>query len=186
MQIKASNLSWVSFMVSGLIAIVYGLLALLLPDNIIQTVMLASGICLMVVGLVFLFSALRRKKETKTWGMMFFEAIAMLVLGLVAVIWAKETVKVLIFVLGLWSAIIGVMMLFSIMKLRHLVNRGFYLVSAILSIVFGLILIFNPFDSVEIFVTITGIIALVFGIIMMMFGFRLKNADEGIKVEILD
>jgi uncharacterized membrane protein HdeD (DUF308 family) len=47
-------------------------------------------------------------------------------------------------------------------------------------------LVLNPFESAEIFVTITGIMALAFGIIMMMFGFRLKKADEGIKVEIVE
>ena len=186
MQIKTSNSGWGSFMVSGLIAIVYGLLALLLPDDLIQTVMLVSGIGLMAVGIIGIFIALRRKKMDLPWGMLLFEAIVMVILGVVAVVWSKETVKLLVFVLGLWSAVIGVMMLFSIMRFRFLVNRGFYLVSAILSILFGVILVLNPFESAEVFVTITGIMALAFGIIMMMFGFRLKKADEGIKVELVE
>ena len=173
-------------MVSGLVAMVYGLLALLLPDNLIKTVMIISGIGLIVTGVIVGMVSFNRKKSELPWGMLLFEAIAMVVLGVVAIVWSKETVKLLIFVLGLWSVVIGVMMLFSIMKFKYLINRGFYLVSAVLSIIFGVILVLNPFESVEVFVTITGVLALLFGIIMMMFGFRLKKADEGIKVEIVE
>lgn len=173
-------------MMSGLVAVVYGLLALLLPDNLIKMVMIISGIGLIIMGIIAGIVSFNRKKKALPWGMLLFEAIAMVVLGVVAIVWSKETVKLLIFVLGLWSAVIGVMMLFSIMRFKYLINRGFYLVSAILSVVFGVILVLNPFESLEVFVTITGVLALAFGIIMMMFGFRLKKADEGIKVEIVE
>ena len=186
MQIKTSNSGWGAFMMSGLVAVVYGLLALLLPDNLIKMVMIISGIGLIIMGIIAGIVSFNRKKKALPWGMLLFEAIAMVVLGVVAIVWSKETVKLLIFVLGLWSAVIGVMMLFSIMRFKYLINRGFYLVSAILSVVFGVILVLNPFESLEVFVTITGVLALAFGIIMMMFGFRLKKADEGIKVEIVE
>ena len=88
-------------MVSGLVAIIYGLLALLLPKDIIKTVMIVSGIVLIVIGLVCLIFSLRRKKMELPWGMLLFESIALVALGLVAVVWSKETVKLLIFVIGL-------------------------------------------------------------------------------------
>jgi uncharacterized membrane protein HdeD (DUF308 family) len=50
MEIKTSNSGWWSFMVSGLVAIIYGLLALLLPKDIIKTVMHVSGTALIVIG----------------------------------------------------------------------------------------------------------------------------------------
>lgn len=186
MQIKTSNSGWGSFVLSGLVAIVYGLLALLLPDGIIQTVMLISGVVLIIAGLICVFVALKRKKLGLPWGMLFVEALAMVVLGVVAIVWSKETVKLLIFIMGLWSAIIGALMLFSIFRFHFLDNRGFYLVSAALSIVFGILLIFNPFESAEIFVKITGVLALAFGIIMMMFGFTLRKVDKDIKAALLD
>ena len=99
-------------------------------------------------------------------------------LGIVAVVWSKETVKLLIFVIGLWSVIIGALMLGSILGMPRLGNRGFYIVSAILSILFGVLLMVNPFESVEVFVALTGVLALAFGIIMMMFGFTLRKVDK--------
>ena len=186
MEIKTSNSGWGSFIVSGLVAVIYGLLALLLPDGIIETVMLISGIGLIVAGLICFFIALRRKKLELPWGMLLMEAIAMVALGIVAIVWSKETVKLLIFVIGLWSIVIGAFMLVALMRTNFIFNRGFYLVSAIMGILFGFLLVFNPFESAQVFVTITGIIALVFGIIMMMFGFNLHKLDKGIRAEIVN
>ena len=185
MEIITSKSGWGSFVLSGLVAIVYGLLALLLPDGIIQTIMLVSGIVLIVAGLICLFISLQRKKLELPWGILLVEALAMVALGIVAIVWSKETVKLLIFVIGLWSVIIGALMMGSILKLPHLGNRGFYIVSAILSVLFGVLLMVNPFESVEVFVTITGVIALAFGIIMMMFGFTLRRAEKDIKVGLM-
>ena len=163
---------------SGLIAIIYGLLALLLPKEVIETVMLISGIAVILVGVVCFIIALKRHKAKLPWVMLLIEAIAMVALGVVAIVWSKETVKLLVFIIGLWSVIIGALMMGALLSMPRLSNFGFYITSAILSILFGVLLMVNPFESVEIFVTITGIIALVFGIIMMMFGFTINKMEH--------
>lgn len=183
MEIKTSNSTWWTFIISGLVAIVYALLALLLPEGIIETIMLVSGIGLIVVGVICFLFALRRRKQQLLWGSLLMEAIALVVLGIVAIVWSKETVKALIFIMGLWTIIIGAMMLFVVLKQRFLINRGFYIVSAALSILFGILLLVNPFESAKVFIVITGVIALAFGIIMMMFGFALRRVDNGISEE---
>ena len=77
MEIKTSKSGWGSFLVSGLVAIIYGLLALLLPKDIIKTVMIVSGVFLIVAGLICLIISLRRMKMELPWGLLLFEAIAM-------------------------------------------------------------------------------------------------------------
>lgn len=186
MEIKTSKSGWGAFLVSGLVAIIYGLLALLLPKDIIKTVMIVSGIILIVTGLICFIISLRRMKMKLSWGMLFTEALAMVALGVVAIVWSKETAKLLIFVIGLWSVIIGSLMLGSIFRLNFISNRGFYITSAILSILFGVLLMINPFESGEFFVALTGVLALAFGIIMMMFGFMLRKAENGIRAELMN
>ena len=186
MEIKTTNSNSWTFAISGLIAIVYGLLAILLPDDIIETVMLVSGITVIVAGVICFLVALSRRKKELPWGMLLIEAIAMVALGVVAIIWSSETVKVLIFIIGLWSVLMGAFMLLVIFSKYYMVNKGFYILSAILSIGFGILLIINPFESAEVFVTITGIIALVFGIIMVMFGFAIRRQTKDVQVEIVE
>lgn len=183
MEIKTSNSSGWTFMISGLIAIVYGLLAILLPKDIIKTMMLISGIVVIAIGVICFLVALSRRKKSLPWTMLLIESIAMIALGIVAIIWSKETVKVLIFIIGLWSVLMGAFMLLVILNKNFLVNRGFYVLSAILSICFGILLIINPFESAELFVKITGVIALLFGVIMVMFGFSIRRQTFEMKSE---
>lgn len=186
MEIKTSNSSGWTFMISGLIAIVYGLLAILLPKDIIKTMMLISGIVVIAIGVICFLVALSRHKKSLPWTMLLIESIAMIALGIVAIIWSKETVKVLIFIIGLWSVLMGAFMLLVILNKNFLVNRGFYVLSAILSICFGILLIINPFESAELFVKITGVIALLFGVIMVMFGFSIRRQIRDVELEIVD
>ncbi len=184
MEIKTSNSSGWTFLVSGLIAIVYGLLAILLPKDFIATIMVASGIIVIAIGVICFLTALSRRKKSLPWIMLLIEAIALIALGIVAIIWSKETVKVLIFIIGLWSVLMGAFMLLVILNKDFMVNRGFYIFSAILSICFGILLIVNPFGSLELFVKITGVIALLFGIIMVMFGFAIRRQSKDVELEI--
>lgn len=184
MEIKTSNSSGWTFLVSGLIAIVYGLLAILLPKDFIATIMVTSGIIVIAIGVICFLTALSRRKKSLPWIMLLIEAIALIALGIVAIIWSKETVKVLIFIIGLWSVLMGAFMLLVILNKDFMVNRGFYIFSAILSICFGILLIVNPFGSLELFVKITGVIALLFGIIMVMFGFAIRRQSKDVELEI--
>ena len=68
-------------------------------------------------------------------------------------------------------------------RTKNLWNKGFYIVSAILSMVFGVILIVffisRPLVEGERWpIVLPGIIALVFGIIMLMFAFAIRRADK--------
>ncbi|MCF0201521.1 MAG: DUF308 domain-containing protein, partial [Bacteroidales bacterium] len=92
MEIKTSNSIWWSFIVTGLIAIVYALLALLVPENIIPTVVTISGISLSAIGVICLLFSLRRKKNMLPWGMLLFESLVMIALGVVTIVWSTDIV----------------------------------------------------------------------------------------------
>ena len=180
MEIVKVKSNWWSFVFSGLIAIIYALLALLVPDELAQTIVKISGIIIALIGIACTFIALRRKRNALPWGMLFFESIVLIALGGVAFFLSKATIKLIIFAIGLWSVIIGAFMLLVILSTRDImINRGFFVFSAILSLLFGILLIINPFESASAFIIISGIIAMAFGIIMMMFGFAVrKNNSE--------
>ena len=186
MEIKTSNSIWWSFIVTGLIAIVYALLALLVPENIIPTVVTISGISLSAIGVICLLFSLRRKKNMLPWGMLLFESLVMIALGVVTIVWSTDIVQFLGFLIGVWTLVIGAFMLFMTLFQQRLVNKGFYLLSSILSIVFGLLIVINPIEFTKLVVRVSAIIALVFGIIMMMFGFNLRKLDKAVAVEIVE
>ena len=186
MEIKTSKSGWVTFLVSGLVAITYGLLALLSTEEIMKNIMMGLGICSIVVGLLLGWMSLKRKQKEQPWLPLFLEAIALVVVGVISLIWTKEFMNLLIILVGLWSLLIGILMLIATLKSKYLYNKAFFVISAVLSMVFGVMVMMFPETFGSIVTTITGIIALVFGVIMIMFAFTLHRIDKDVSVEVIE
>jgi len=189
MEVKKSNSGWLAFLVSGIVAIGYGVLAITLTEkfiDILEIVMRISGICIAVTGGLFLVAAIVRMTKKMPWGLILLEAVALIVVGVLSAVYSTKALALLVILIGIWSAIIGAFMLLVMSRTKNLWNKGFYIVSAILSIVFGVLLIAHPFGFVKWFIILSGVIALVFGLIMMMFGFAINRADKEVKVEVIE
>lgn len=167
--------NWSNFLVGGLIALVYGILALLLPQGIIGTIVTFFGIALIIAGVIGILIAISRKKKERPWGMLLFESIVMILLGIAAIVWSEKTVDMLIIIIGVWVAVIGFMQLISLLSLSKFVYKTFYIICSILAIVFGFLMILRPFESLQFFVKITGAVALVVGILTIMFSLALRS-----------
>jgi len=189
MEVKKANSGWLAFLVSGIVAIGYGVLAIMLTEkfvDILEIVMRVSGICIAATGAIFLIAAIVRMTKKLPWGLMLLEAIALISVGVLSSIYASKALALLVILIGIWSAIIGAFMLLVMARTKNLWNKGFYIVSAILSIVFGVLLIAHPFGFVKWFIIMSGIIALAFGLIMMMFAFAIHRAEKEVKVEVVE
>ena len=189
MEVKKANSGWLAFLVSGIVAIGYGVLAILLTEkfvDILEIVMRVSGICIAATGAIFLIAAIVRMTKKLPWGLILLEAIALITVGVLSSIYATKALALLVILIGIWSAIIGAFMLLVMARTKNLCNKGFYIVSAILSIVFGVLLIAHPFGFVKWFIIMSGIIALAFGLIMMMFAFAIHRAEKEVKVEVVE
>jgi uncharacterized membrane protein HdeD (DUF308 family) len=181
MEVKKSNSGWLAFLVSGIVAIGYGVLAIMFSDTfveILQKIMRISGICIAATGGVFLVAAIIRMTKKLPWGLLLLEAVALIVVGVLSAIYSNQALALLVILIGIWSAMIGAFMLLVMARTKNLWNKGFYVVSAILSIIFGILTIAHPFGFVSWFIILSGIIALVFGLIMMMFAFAVHRADK--------
>ncbi|MBP5572959.1 MAG: DUF308 domain-containing protein [Bacteroidales bacterium] len=176
-----ANLNWSPFLISGLVTLLYGILALLLSAEMMKTVMTVTGVILVVAGAVCAGVSLLRKKNMMPWMMLLFEGIVMILVGLAAIIWSYETVKLLIILIGVWVAIIGLMQLISLIGIKGMANKWFFVVCGVLALAFGILMILNPFESATFFVKLTGAIALVVGILTLMFAFSIRRLQHQVE-----
>lgn len=186
MEEKKTNSGWIAFLVSGIVAIGYGVLAIMFSEKfieILQMIMRISGICIAATGGLFLIAAIIRMTKKLPWGLLLLEAVALIVVGVLSAIYSSEAMKLIVILIGIWSAMIGAFMLMVMARTKNLWNKGFYIVCAILSILFGVLLIAHPFGFVNWFIILSGVIALVFGLIMMMFGFAVHRAEREVAKE---
>jgi uncharacterized membrane protein HdeD (DUF308 family) len=51
-------------------------------------------------------------------------------------------------------------------------------VNGLLTLVFGVVMFFNPFQSAVAFIFITGVLALVIGVFLLYFAYKVKTSEE--------
>lgn len=190
MEIKKLNSGWLAFFVSGLVALGYGVAAIMLTEDLkptFLTIMRILGICIAVAGVLFLVAAIVRINKKLPWGLTLLEAIALITVGVLSSVYNQETLKLLSVIIGVWSAMVGAFMLLVLFHTKGLYNKGFFIGSAIMSISFGLLLILLPFGTKQWFIDLSGIIAVSFGIIMMMFAYTMRSIDkEAASVQVVE
>jgi len=84
---KKSN--WIIFFVNGLIAILFGLLALFVPVSTIVTLTLYFGLVLIIGGAIMFYFSFKYMKAQKNYLLLMAEAILAIILGAIIVFYPQ-------------------------------------------------------------------------------------------------
>jgi uncharacterized membrane protein HdeD (DUF308 family) len=171
----SSRWGWV--VLRGVVAILFGLLAIAQPGTIGLTVVLMFAAYSFVSGIAALVSAARGGREGDSrWGMLLLEGLLYVAAGMAAVFWPASIALAFLWVLAVWSIISGGLEIASAVRLRKIIEHEWTLALAgALSVAFGALLLFRPLVGALAVVWWLGAYAMVYGILMTVFGFRLRS-----------
>jgi uncharacterized membrane protein HdeD (DUF308 family) len=175
--------TWWILAVRGLVAVVFGLLALIWPEITVLTLVLVFGAYALVDGLFALVAAVRgRQLAGGGRGWLVLEGLLGVGAGIVALVWPDITALALLWVIAFWAVLTGVLEIVAAVRLRRLLDNEWLLVVAgFLSIVFGLILMIWPREGAVGLVWLIGIYAIAFGIVLLGLAFRLRGLGRRLK-----
>jgi uncharacterized membrane protein HdeD (DUF308 family) len=167
METKSYKNRWF-LAVNGLIAILFGLLLLIFPDEVIVSVVFFSGLVIAFGGLCFLFIAIYHLKKDRSVGMLILQSIFSLAIGVVIMFFDKESLQLFFLLFGIWAIIVGIFQLVILVNIkRNLSNKNFILLSGLLTIVLGIVMIIEK-DTVGVFLTkLIGAFSFLLGIVMI-------------------
>lgn len=173
--------NWWSFALNGFIALVYGFLALFLPSETLILVARYTGIIILLTGIIFAFVSYNRSQKKFPFGIMLAEAIVLIILGILILVYTVETISFFVSLIGIWAIVIGIIQLVALVDVgSKIANKNFFLINAILSLLFGTLLLLNPFTAIKTLVIISGLLALFFGFVMIWFAFNLKSLQKNL------
>jgi uncharacterized membrane protein HdeD (DUF308 family) len=174
---KKSN--WVIFVVNGLIAVLFGLLLLLVAESTILKLVRVFGVVLLLAGVVMFYFSFRNMKGGKNYMMVMAEAIIAVLIGLVIAIAPGKSLNLFLTLLGIWAAIMGLLQIIMAIRMRKKVSQPYlFSVNGIITLVFGLLLIYSPMATLGSLITLIGILSLVAGILMIYLGIKMKMVKE--------
>ena len=174
---KKSN--WIIFLVNGLIAILFGLLALLVPTATILTLTIYFGLLILFGGLIMFYFSFKNMKVHKDYLLLMAEAILAILVGAVIAFYPKNSLQIFLVLIGIWAAIVGLLQIIvSVQMKKKVSNHELFTINGVITLVFGLLLFFNPMGGIKALFMIIGLMAVIAGLILVYLAFKVKGIRE--------
>jgi uncharacterized membrane protein HdeD (DUF308 family) len=169
--------NWWLFLVRGLLAVVFGALALAEPVAALAALVLVFGVWALIDGVHALALALGTR--ARSWPMA-LAGLAGIGIGIFTFFRPGITALGLYAAVAAWSIARGVFEIVVAIELRRQIQGELWLiVGGIASIAFGVLLVVLPVAGMLALGWLIGIYALTFGAIMCLLAFRLRQARGG-------
>lgn len=174
--------NWWLVALRGLLALMFGIFALLFPRATVLALVLYFGALTLFGGAMLVVLAIRRARHHESWGWWMLEGVVDIVFGLFVVLYPGISVSVFVLFLAAWALVIGVIQVISALRLRRRFRYWWLtLLYGLLAIVFGILIFFNPFGGAVAVVVAIGVFALVYGALLLFtaLGLRAMHGTPG-------
>jgi uncharacterized membrane protein HdeD (DUF308 family) len=167
---------WWVFLIRGLVAIVFGLLAFFYPGATLFTLVLFYGAYALVDGVFAIVSAARGKEGMRPRWWLAVVGVLGIVAGLVTWFMPGLTALVLLTVIGVWALLYGITEIIGAIRLRKEIdNEWLLMMHGALAVLFGLIVLFRPGAGALALIWLIGSFAFASGVLLIALAFRLKS-----------
>jgi len=168
-----------TLLINGILAILFGLFAIFVPDDTSLVIVKYFGVILIIGGTFGLIQAIQLMKKNKDYLSSLVSSIISLLVGLFIVIYTHKSLQIFAIIMGIWALILGLVQLFIALNLFSPGrSKNLILFNSVITILFGLILLFNPFGSMVALVFLVGLMALVAGSILVYFSFVINKVGK--------
>ena len=132
---------WWTFILRGVLAILFGIIAFISPPVTIAALVLLFGAWALVDGVFDIVAAIRHRTMDRSWWLTILEGIVGIVVGLLALAFPDVAAGALLLLISAWSIVTGVIEIFLAIRLREQITGELWLaIAGVLSIVFGVLL----------------------------------------------
>lgn len=147
-------------LLTKLIYIIIGIAMIIIPEFISNSICYIISILIIFFGLSCLIKYIQLKKHNIISNIMLVISIIALILGLVIFINPEFFISIVPFVIGIYIIIIGVSKYIEAIEIKKANYKHWYIVmfASILLLLLGIVIIFNPFKTLTLIITLVGII----------------------------
>ena len=170
---------WWAIVLRGVIAILFGLVALTAPGAVLLSLAFLFGVYLLFDGAIGLVSTFRAVTAHGHWGVLLAEAVLNILIGLIALFMPGAAVLAFVLLMGVWAVISGGLMLAAAINLHASHGRWWLGLGGLASLVWGILLLVAPLMGAVVLAWWLGCYAIVFGIALLACGWRLRGQHSG-------
>ncbi len=169
---------WWEMILRGILLLVLGIIAMVYPDITIAIIILLFGALILVEGIFLVIGSIAVKSEDPMWVVLLIGGVVSVILGAIILAWPDLTARVVLFLIGAWALIVGLINLMWALKVRkheEVTGKGAHAIFGIIGIAFGIIAIAWPEETAVTIVVIIGIFIALMGILLVIAGFMARK-----------
>jgi len=179
-MITALAQNWWAFLLRGIAAILFGIIAFGWPGVTIVSLTYVFGFYALLDG-VFALIAAWSIRGADRWWVLLLEGLLGIVAGVIAFVYPQVTALALLTVIAAWAILTGILEIVAAIRLRQEIDNEWSLgLAGLASVVFGVLLVVWPQSGLVTISWIIGFYAIAFGIMMLVLGFRLQGMNKTI------
>ncbi len=146
------------------------------PGLTVAVLVLLFGAWVLVDGIFRIIGAIGHRSSDPDWGWQLVIGILGIIIGLLTFHAPAITALALVIYIAAWALMIGATEIVAAIKLRHEIKGEWFLIlMGVVSIIFAIMLLWNPLPGALALVWLIGSYAIVFGVLGIIFGFRLRS-----------
>jgi uncharacterized membrane protein HdeD (DUF308 family) len=170
--------NWWLFLVRGLAALLFGILAFLQPGITLASLILVFGAYALVEGVFAIGAGFGAPSGVRWW--IILGGLAAITIGLLTLISPEATAIAVVTFIGALAVARGVAEVITAFTMRKTIEgEWLYILSGIVSILFGLYVIVFPGAGALALLWLIGFYALFAGVMSLAMGWRLRGIAKG-------
>jgi uncharacterized membrane protein HdeD (DUF308 family) len=170
--------NWWALALRGVCAILFGVIALVVPGAVLITLALFFAAYLLVDGILAIVAAVRAAQRHERWGMLLAEGVVDIAVGVIAFVFPVSAVLAFVFVTAAWALLTGVLLIVAAFKLNRQHGRAWMALSGIISVLFGIALIVAPLVGAVVLTWWFAGYAIAFGALLLVLAFKLRSRND--------
>ncbi|HJP71783.1 MAG TPA: HdeD family acid-resistance protein [Candidatus Limnocylindria bacterium] len=175
---------WWTFIIRGLLAIAFGVLAFFAPGLGIAVLVGLFAAWALIDGVANLITGFGSRNRDKSWWLEILEGVVSIIAGIIALAFPVLAAEILVIIIAAWAIVTGIFEIIAAFRLREQIKGEFWLgLAGLASILFGVILFVFPGVGALSLVWLIGSFALVFGVFLVILGWRLRGVNEMAKID---
>ncbi len=168
--------NWWLFLIRGVAAIVFGVLAFAWPGLTLVTLVLFYGAFVLVDGVSALVAAITGRVSMAPRWWLAIVGLLGIAAGILTFLWPGMTALLILLFIAGWSVATGVFQIIGAIRLRKEIdNEWMLIVSGVLSVLIGIVLFVMPGAGALALIWLIAAYAIVFGVLTIAFSLRLRR-----------
>jgi uncharacterized membrane protein HdeD (DUF308 family) len=166
--------AWPLLLLRGVLAVAFGVLALVWPALTVLALALVFGLYAIVDGVALVVFAIRHHKQLHRWAYVAGGLLGVAA-GVVTLLWPHITVVALALLAGGWALVTGIFEIIAAIRLRKQIRGEIVLgLAGALSAVAGIFILWRPIAGAFGIAILLGIYALIYGIVVAVLALLLR------------